>query len=112
MNGYLIYATAVCAATAVLFGWIAFRPRTRGGRSDEDGLRVVTRTRVGVGRTLVLVEVAGRRLLLGSTRRQWCALADLGSANPEDPDHVFQEIEDELLRASESAARHRRRPRS
>ena len=111
MNGYLIYATAICAGAAVLFGWYAFRPRSRDGK-DDDGLRVVTRTRVGVGRTLVLVEVAGRRLLLGSTRRQWCALADLGSARPNDPDDVFQGIEDELLRASESAARHRRRPRS
>jgi len=112
MNGYLIYATAICAAAAILFGWYALRPHSRGGRTDEDGLRVVTRTRVGVGRTLVLVEVAGRRLLLGSTRRQWCALADLGSARADDPDDVFQGIEDELLRASESAARHRRRPRS
>ena len=112
MNGYLIYATAISAAAAVLFGWYALRPHSRGERPDEDGLRVVTRTRVGVGRTLVLVEVAGRRLLLGSTRRQWCALADLGSARAHDSDDVFQGIEEELLRASESAARNRRRPRS
>ena len=109
MSPNLVTAIAAFAAAAVLFGWFAFRPRRRVGPGDE--LRVVTRTRVGVGRTLVLVEVDGRRLLLGSTRDQWCALADLGTARSTDPDDVFEGIEEELLRASE-AGRIRRRLRS
>jgi flagellar biogenesis protein FliO len=109
MSSLVIYATAAGAALALLIGWLALRPRSE--HSSSAGLRVVTRTRVGVGRALVLVEVDGRRLLLGSTREEWSALADLGRARPIESDDVFEGIEEELLRASESA-RHRRWMRS
>ena len=109
MSTLVIYATAAAVAAALLIGWFALRPRER--RENGEGLRVVTRTRVGAGRALVLVEVDGRRLLLGSTQEEWSALADLGRARPSESDDVFEGIEEELLRASESA-RHRRWMRS
>ncbi len=107
MNELLIYATALGAAAALLVGWFALRPRR--GHGHDPALRVVARTGVGVGRTLVLVEVDGRRLLLGSTKEEWCALVDLGSAEPIPSDDFFEGIEEELLRASGST-RHRRLP--
>jgi hypothetical protein len=110
-----IYATAFAASAAVLYGAIrvlAARPKgspEAGADSDVASLRVVTRTRVGIGRTLVLVEVDGRRLLLGSTKEQWSALADLGRTRASQSEgEIYEGIEDELLRASVSAARHRR----
>lgn len=110
-----IYATAFAVSAAVLYGAtrvLTARPKGSpepGAAEDEASLRVVTRTRVGIGRTLVLVEVDGRRLLLGSTKDQWSALADLGSAHaPQSEEAIYDGIEQELLRASESAARHRR----
>lgn len=103
-----IYATAFAVSAAVVFGALRILGRPKGSAGvDDQGLRIVTRTRVGVGRSLVLVEVQGRRLLLGSTREQWCALADLGRARSSEADDAFAEIEAELTRASESA-RHRR----
>lgn len=104
-----IYATAFAVSAAVLFGAVRFLSgRPKGSASQEDtSLRVVTRTRVGIGRTLVLVDVEGRRLLLGSTRDQWTALADLGRLRASETEEVFADIEDELQRASD-AARHRR----
>jgi hypothetical protein len=76
-------------------------------------LAVLARTRVGHGRTLVVVEVEGRRLLLGSTHGSWTALADLGRAlPPKDPDAgAGDAIEAELNRALNST-RFRRGGRS
>jgi flagellar biogenesis protein FliO len=111
MTELLIYATALGAAGALLAGWFAFRPRRESGQGQDPSLRVVARTRVGTGRTLVLVEVDGRRLLLGSTKEEWCALVDLGTAEPIPSDDFFEGIEEELLRASGST-RTRRRLRS
>jgi flagellar biogenesis protein FliO len=105
-----IYATAFAVSGAVLYGATrVLSARPKGSPNpDEAELRVVTRTRVGIGRTLVLVEVDGRRILLGSTKEQWSALADLGRAGATDPDEaVYATIEEELKRASQSA-RHRR----
>ncbi len=102
MRELLISATARGAAAALLVGWFALRPRRESGHDNDPALRVVARTRVGVGRTLVLVEVDGRRLLLGSTKEEWCALVDLGSAEPIPSDDFFEGIEEELLRASGS----------
>lgn len=62
-------------------------------------IRVLSRTRMGRGRSLVLVEIEGRRLLLGSTSAQWCALADLGSAPLPTEANPFGSIEAELARA-------------
>lgn len=110
-----IYATAFAVSAAVLYGAaraLSARPKgspEAGGDLDVASLRVVTRTRVGIGRTLVLVEVDGRRLLLGSTKEQWSALADLGRTHASaSEEEIHDGIEHELLRASESAARHRR----
>lgn len=107
MSPTWIYATAFAASAAVVFGLIRVLSRPKGSPGASEPLRVVTRTRVGSGRSLVLVEVEGRRLLLGSTREQWSALADLGRGNASDEEAAFASIEDELTRASESA-RHRR----
>jgi flagellar biogenesis protein FliO len=111
MNTIVIYGAALAAAAAVLFGaYRCFASRTPDGFASGSSLRVVTRTRVGVGRSLVLVEVEGRRLLLGSTREQWSALADLGAARQGMEPDALDGIEEELLRASE-ATRSRRWPR-
>lgn len=108
MNPLFFYATAVLVAAAILYG----AARTFGRRDvrAEDPvfgppppeLQVLNRTRVGIGRTLVIVEVEGRRLLLGSTRAQWCALADLGSARSRQEAEVFGEIDAELQRAAQA----------
>jgi len=106
-----IYGTAFAVSAAVLYGAIRLLSRPKEsvcGPTEDEALRVVTRTRVGIGRTLVLVEVDGRRILLGSARGQWSALADLGKT--QDPEEaVYEEIENELTRASESARRRRLR---
>ena len=60
---------------------------------------MLTRTPMGRGRQLVVVEVEGRRLLLGSTRSQWCALADLGRGATRQEQEAFDSIESELARA-------------
>ncbi|HXF59362.1 MAG TPA: hypothetical protein VN539_06035 [Candidatus Saccharimonadales bacterium] len=41
----------------------------------------------------------GRRLLLGSTREQWCALADLGAASLATDEDPFAPFDAELSRA-------------
>ena len=106
MTSALVYVAAFGSAAAVLCGaiWCFGRqPKAGAARAArEPNLLVLSRTRVGIGRTLVLVEVEGRRLLLGSTRGQWCALADLGRADAASPD-PFDQINAELARAALSA---------
>jgi flagellar biogenesis protein FliO len=89
MNASFIYAIAAIAAAATLFGAIHFFSRRE--REEGDGepfveppkLQVLSRTPIGMGRSLVLVQFEGRRILLGLTRGQWTALADLGrTAHP------------------------------
>lgn len=108
-----IYATAFAVSAAVLYGAsrvLAARPKGSPEAEEVLPLHVVSRTRVGIGRTLVLVEVDGRRLLLGSTREHWAALADLGRApGAATEEDVFEEIEDELNRASRAARQRRLR---
>jgi hypothetical protein len=69
-------------------------------------------TFLGIGRSLVIVNVDGRRLLLGSTRQQWTALADLGAAREPGAAGVGDAIEIELVRAMEASRLRRegRRP--
>ncbi|TMQ60585.1 MAG: flagellar biosynthetic protein FliO [Candidatus Eisenbacteria bacterium] len=103
MNAYFVYAIAAFAASATLLGAIRFFGR----RSDDarDGetfpepprIEVLSRTAVGSGRSLVLVQFEGRRILLGLTRGQWTALADLGRA-PQSQDPAST-IDAELNRA-------------
>jgi flagellar biogenesis protein FliO len=104
MTSVIVYATAFGAAAALLFGAIwCFGRRSAGAeearRDGEPDLRVLSRTRVGIGRTLVIVQVEGRRLLLGSTRAQWCAIADLGRA-PEGNEEPVDEIDAALAHAA------------
>jgi flagellar biogenesis protein FliO len=110
----LVYGTAIAVVALVLYGVVQVVGRrlddaaSRTG-SDAPELNVIVRTRVGIGRSLVVVDVEGRRLLLGSTRQQWTALADLGEAGERlvrdgDSDDA---IETELARAIE-ASRQRR----
>lgn len=104
MSASFVYAIAAIAAAATLFGALRFFGR----RPDEGGheeslaeppqLQVLSRTPIGMGRSLVLVQFEGRRILLGLTRGQWTALADLGRTS-----HPGQEptstIDAELSRA-------------
>jgi len=103
MNTLLIYAIAIAVAAISLYG-IA---RAFGRHAEEEDptfgpppeLRVLTRTSMGRGRQLVVVEVEGRRLLLGSTRSQWCALADLGRGPSRQELDELDSIDSELARA-------------
>jgi len=81
MNTTWIYGIAALAAAATLFGAIRFFGQRASGateEADEGHLEVLSRTSVGFGGSLVLVRFEGRRILLGVTRGQWTALADLG----------------------------------
>jgi len=104
---------AFAVSAAVLYGAVRVvtaRPKGSAEVEAPAELQIVTRTRVGIGRTLVLVEVDGRRLLLGSTRDQWTALADLGRApGALSEEEVFASIDEELKRASQSARQRRMR---
>lgn len=112
MTAFFVTSIAIAVAAAILYGAVRlFRQR----RDVEDALfdlsppdvQVLSRTRVGIGRTLVVVEVEGRRLLLGSTREQWCALADLGSTGARASEEILGGIDAELARAIQ-ATRYRR----
>ena len=117
MSPLFVYAVAGLATASTLFGLARFLGR-RGtaaggeGSHDEgwsrdgetadpaaaDRLEVLSRTRVGIRRALVVVRVGERRLLLGVSGGQWTALADLGTA-PLDAQGPVSTIEAELNRA-------------
>ena len=87
MNSSFVYAIAALAAASTLYGAIRLFSRRPAGvdlksgdseESKESRLEVLSRTPVGFGGSLVLVQFEGRRILLGVTRGQWTALADLG----------------------------------
>ena len=107
MNASFVYAVAGMAAVCTLFGAVRLfgrRPTeaTPGhGERDEDEspLEVVSRTRVGFGGQLVLVRFEGRRILLGVTRGQWTALADLGRTAEQKHHDTLSVIDAELNRA-------------
>lgn len=118
MNAVLVFAIAAVAAALTIYG--AFRLFGRRASSaaeeifapvpEEDQLEVVSRTRVGFGRSLVLVRFEGRRILLGVTKGQWTALADLGRT-PLPHQETASTIEAELSRVM-NADRLRRRRRN
>ncbi|MGE5175760.1 MAG: flagellar biosynthetic protein FliO [Hyphomicrobiales bacterium] len=118
MSPIFLYTTAVFVAAAILYG--AARTFARGARSEEDpafgppppDVQVLSRTRVGIGRTLVIVEVEGRRLLLGSTKEQWSALADLGTAATREEETIYDGIDAELARVAHATRIPRGRRRS
>jgi hypothetical protein len=115
----VVYGTALAVAGIVLYGAVRYfwRRPAPGLHLDpsidpEFGppppeVMVLGRTRVGVGRSLLIVEVEGRRLLLGSTPQHWSALADLGAARHHDGLEDADSIDAELSRAVE-ASRQRR----
>ena len=124
MNPVFVYAVAGLAAASTLYGLLRFFGRRgaaseeraggvdgpemseagdgRGGESadprEADRLEILSRKRVGIGCAIVVVRVGERRLLLGVTRGQWTALADLGMA-PRDGRDSASAIEAELNRA-------------
>lgn len=112
-QAFFVYATSLSVAALVLYGAVRYfwrRPsadaETSYGQPPPEVL-VLGRTRIGVGRSLFIVEVAGRRLLLGSTAHHWTSLADLGAARHREGDDSHDAIEAELSRAVE-ASRQRR----
>jgi len=113
----LIYALAAVVAGATLFGAIRLFGHRRAADEETEAdavaprLLVLERKRVGLGRTLVIVEAEGRRLLLGSTQQTWTALADLGPAEGVRSGEPGDLIDEELDRAL-SSRRFRRGGRS
>jgi len=102
MNTGLVYAIAALAAASTLYGAIRFfGQRARGEDVDPDDsrLEVVSRTPIAFGSSLVLVRFEGRRILLGVTRGQWTALADLGRAPAASNPETSSVIDAELTRA-------------
>lgn len=104
MSATLIYTIAIAVGAITLVG--ATRVFWRRSERVDDGsmevppeIRVLTRARMGRGRTLVVIEVEGRRILLGSTREQWTALADLGAASLRAEEDPFAPFDAELSRA-------------
>lgn len=79
--GFFQYAWRVALVFALLFG-AAYAVRRWGGaptagRSARGRLRVVEAVSVGPQRLLLLVEVEGRRWLIGSTPQSFTVLAQL-----------------------------------
>ncbi|HYR51948.1 MAG TPA: flagellar biosynthetic protein FliO [Candidatus Dormibacteraeota bacterium] len=114
MNASFVYAIAGMAAVCTLFGAVRLfsrrstEPTTAIVRRDpgapdageeESLVEVVSRTRVGYGGELVLVRFEGRRILLGVTRGQWTALADLGRTTDQKHQDSLSAIDAELNRA-------------
>jgi flagellar biogenesis protein FliO len=103
MNAALVYAVAALAAAATLYGAIRFFGARAHGAEAEDAdasrLEVLSRTPIGLGGSLVVVRFEGRRILLGVTRGQWTALADLGRASADPARGSLSVIDAELNRA-------------
>ena len=107
MNSVFAYSIAIVAAALTIYGAFRFFGRRSSPAAeeildptptpDEAELEVLSRTRVGFGRSLVLVRFEGRRILLGVTKGQWTALADLGRSLPADQE-PGSSIEAELNR--------------
>ena len=103
-----VYATSLAVAAFVFYGAVRYfwrRPSGDAGASfgqPPPEVVVLGRTRVGVGRSLLIVEVEGRRLLLGSTAHHWTPIADLGLARQHDAEGS-DAIEAELSRAVEAS---------
>jgi flagellar biogenesis protein FliO len=117
-QAFFVYATSLSVAALVLYGAVRYfwrRPSTEAETAfgpQPPEVLVLGRTRVGVGRSLLIVEVEGRRLLLGSTAQQWTPLADLGLARYREGDDSRDAIDAELSRAVEASRQRRggRRP--
>ena len=103
-----VYATSLAVAAFVFYGAVRYfwrRPSGDAGTSfgpPPPEVVVLGRTRVGIGRSLLIVEVEGRRLLLGSTAHRWTPIADLGLARQQGAESA-DAIEAELSRAVEAS---------
>ena len=119
-QAFLVYATSLSVAGLVLYGAVRWFWRRPGSGAEIDPaydapppeVVVLGRTRVGIGRSLLIVEVEGRRLLLGSTAQHWTALADLGAVRRRGDALEDEAIDAELARAVEASRQRRggRRP--
>ncbi|HZI88970.1 MAG TPA: flagellar biosynthetic protein FliO [Candidatus Polarisedimenticolia bacterium] len=80
MTAPWVYVAAATVAAATIYGAARFFGKRVTDSEEEETpkLEVLSRTPVGLGGSLVLVRFEGRRILLGVTRGQWTALADLG----------------------------------
>lgn len=109
MNPIFMYAIAAAAAASTLYGVVRFLGRRSDAGGEEPAamrppaahLAVLSRTKVGMGRSLVVVQYENRRLLLGVTNGAWAALADLGAAPLENEEPVSI-IEAELSRVMQA----------
>ncbi|HZE18986.1 MAG TPA: flagellar biosynthetic protein FliO [Candidatus Angelobacter sp.] len=102
MTSAWVYAIAALAAAATIYGAIRFfgqRVACASEDPEEGHLEVLSRTPIGLGGSLVLVRFEGRRILLGVTRGQWTALADLGRAPSGSNPETGSVIDAELNRA-------------
>ena len=121
MNASFVYAIAGMAAVCTLFGAVRLFGRGPGdtttaivhrgsegvelpvppGREpeEESPIEIVSRKRFGFGGALVLVRFEGRHILLGVTRGQWTALADLGRTAEQKHLDTLSAIDAELNRA-------------
>ena len=121
MNASFVYAIAGMAAVCTLFGAVRLFGRGPGGTTtaighrgsegvelpvppgrepeEESPIEIVSRKRFGFGGALVLVRFEGRRILLGVTRGQWTALADLGRTAEQKHLDTLSAIDAELNRA-------------
>lgn len=104
MNSIFVYGVGIAVASAALYGILRAWSRREEMEDIANGppppeIRVLTRTRMGHGRHLVVVEVEGRRILLGSTRSDWTVLADMGSGQAGPADDPFAPYDAELARA-------------
>jgi flagellar biogenesis protein FliO len=115
VSATFVYAVGLAVFFAVVYGIV--RALNRPLPEEEDvsfgppaEIKVLTRATLGRGRNLVVVEVEGRRLLLGSTRSEWTALADLGAVSSAAQSHdAFAPLDAELARAIQSTRSRRGR---
>ena len=107
MNASFVYAIAALAAVSTLYGAIRLFSRRPGPvdpesrdsvESKASRLEILSRTPIGFGGSLVLVQFEGRRILLGVTRGRWTALADLGRSASQSQGFISA-IDAELNRA-------------
>lgn len=77
-------AGALALVVVVLLGGLAWVRRTFGelpGKSGVPVMRVLGGLRVGTGKQIILVEIAGEVLVLGTTAREMTLLATIADAD-------------------------------
>lgn len=77
-------AGALALVVVVLLGGLAWVRRTFGelpGKSGDPVMRILGGLRVGTGKQIMLVEIAGEVLVLGTTARELTLLTTIGEAD-------------------------------